>query len=181
MVVYSCNPSSQTRQAWLLRQSIMNPRPTCAVVWDPASKQTKSTENISVPLSIVWKYVYLLWELVVLQSFNITFYSRIMWSFIGSNQLLAVCVHVMVVSVYSKDFGVTMVQEHRFSSPQIPCSNVKSVSWSFSTTNNVINQGKFRIRWRVHQEKAVTARWGKLSYRPKILSDKILSFGDGGS
>jgi len=68
-----------------------------------------------------------------------------------------------------------MIWENRFSLIQIPYSNMESVSW-FYRTNNVINQGKFKIHWCESDRGMYYETWDIL-HAPKIPSNEILAFG----
>ena len=66
-------------------------------------------------------------------------------------------------------------QEHEFRLLQTPYSTVEPVSWSvIALENESHSQNKSKLGGYIR--KAVTARWGKLCYRLKMLSDDIFSF-----
>lgn len=64
-----------------------------------------------------------------------------------------------------------MAWEHRFRLPQIPCSNMETVSWSFVVLQDKdINQGKFKRYWQV-QQRGGYSKMEDAFYRLKMLSD----------
>lgn len=65
-----------------------------------------------------------------------------------------------------------MFLEHRFWFPQIPCSNVKTVSWSFygNRTKEVINQDVLKVHWWKHQRDGL--RQGESQYMHVITINK---------
>lgn len=70
-------------------------------------------------------------------------------------------------------FWVMMAWEHRISLPQIPFSNVKTVSCEvFSFAEQRQSQIKSSLKYIVgYTRDASTERWGKFFYKLKMLSD----------